>query len=234
MGIFISLEIVFLAMLTYCLFQLPAGIFSIFYHYASGKSSSRKADGLSIYYILGVELFLSVIFLLLYLIFSYLFINIGPFTSTIFPWVLVGIFLALSIASFFFYFRKGAGTELFISRKLANRISANAKNVKTSSDALVLGFTASIPELIFTFPLFAATAIVLANTTEVPRPLFVLLYIVIAISPLFFYHHLFHTGHNLAEIQRSRVKNKTFYRIAICIGFLLLALTMFNLGFYYG
>ncbi len=217
-------------MLIHCFFQLSPGVFTIFYHYASGKSSARKADYLTVYYILGAEIFLTTVFLIIYFAFFYIFINTGRPAGTILPWILTGIFLALSIVSFLFYFRKNKGTELFISRKLARKITTNTKNIKTATDALILGFTTCIPELIFTLPLFIVTALALTYITNFPRSIFVLIYIIVVILPLFFYHHLYRTGHNLAEIERNRVKNKSFYRFAISSGFLLLAIIILIVG----
>ena len=217
-------------MLTHCFLQLSPSVFTVFYHYASGKYSTKKADGLTIYYILGEEIFLTVIFLFIYFIFFSIFIDIGSPASSVLPWILAGTFFALSLISLFFYFRKGKNTELFISRKLAKKITTNAKDVKTAFDAFVLGFTTCIPELIFTLPLFIAVALSLTYIINYPRSLLVFVYILVVVIPIFVYHHLYSTDHNLAEIERHRIKNKSFYRLIISLGFFILAFLLLNTG----
>lgn len=230
MNIFASLGIVFLAMLIQCFFQLSPSIFTIFYHHASGKSSTKKADGLSLYYILGAEIFTFVFFFLTFMFMSYAVPSSNFISNAILPWVLAGIFIALSLISVFFYFRKGSGTALFISRRLADKIFKNTKKVENASDAFILGFTSSIPELIFSIPLFIATSYSLLTVSSLLRIFLIFAYVIVSIIPLFVYYSFFHAGYNLAEIERRRVKNKTFYRFVISLGFLILASIMLNIG----
>ncbi len=76
-------------------------------------------------------------------------------------WTFAGLFFATAIVMAFFYFRKTKATALFISRKVARNYRLRAESVKSRSDAFLLGFFSSIPELVFTLPLF----ILLAFTT---------------------------------------------------------------------
>lgn len=230
MNIFASLGIVLLAMLIQCFFQLSPSIFTIFYHHTLGKSSAKKADGLSLYYILGSEVFIFVFFLLIYLFVSYIFASFGSTLNTILPWVFAGIFIALSLISVSIYFRKGSGTALFISRRLAKKIFQNTKKINTSSDAFILGFTSAIPELIFSVPLFIAMSFALLTVSQPLRVTLIFSYVIVSIIPLFVYYSLFHSGHNLAEIERRRIKNKTFCRFTISLGFIILASIMLNIG----
>ncbi|MBR3332519.1 hypothetical protein IKG28_02755 [Candidatus Saccharibacteria bacterium] len=226
MSFFASLEIVFLAMLIHAFLQLVPSVFTIFYHYASGKKSSRVADDFSIFYILGVEFFSVLMFILIYLLFFNIFIGEINLRSTVFPWIMAGVLVALAILSFFAYFKKGRTTELFISRKIARQLTASAKNVKNRSDAFVLGLTTGVFELIFTLPLYILATTAIMEIDNFPRQIFGFLYIIAVVAPIMVYLVLFRRGYNLAEIERLRIKNKTFFRTIETIGYLVLACVM--------
>lgn len=206
------------------------GTFSIFYHYALGKTSAKKANDRSLSFILGVEIFISFAWLFVYAIIFAIFYNSIDFCPNLFFWIISGIFLAESIAILFFYFRRGKSAALFIPRCTATALSMHAKKAKTRSDAITLGFFASLPELIFTLPLYIISAIILLNTTVFPRALIILLYILVSIIPLFIIRFYYSTGHNLAEITRFRVRLKPILRLIISFLYFFLAIIILNLG----
>lgn len=210
-------------MLIQIFLQLPTGTFTLFYHYAHGKKSRKNADSLSPYYILGYELFIvAVFFILCIIIFTldkYSLINF-----TYFSCVLSGILIAEAIASLFFYYKKGKTSELFISRKVARNIEDHTKNVKTKSDAFILGFLSSFPELIFTLPLYLTIIITLINFNILPRAVILISFLIVALSPLFFIFAMYHTGHHLADLIRLRLKLKPFIKTIFCLSFLSLAM----------
>lgn len=228
MSIFTSVSILFLAMLIQAFLQLTPGLFSIFYHSALAKTTRKKADDLALYYILGVEVSLAIIFIAIFFLMALIFTN-QSFITGIFPWLMAGIFGAESVAVFFYYFRKKS-TALFLPRKAANSLALRAKNLKNRSDAFVLGFIAALPELIFTIPLFMIVSFEMLKISDFPSYFIVFLYILFAISPLFLIRTFFRGDLNLADIQKLRTKNQPFYRLILTIGFLLLALLMINSG----
>lgn len=221
MSVLTSLIILFLAMLIQAFLQLTPAIFTLFYHSALAKTSEKKADDLSLSFILGVEVFHAIIFLSVFSIISWA-ISSPHFETEILNWILAGIFGALSVASFFYYFRS-RGTELFIPRKIAKNLSTRAKNLKTRSDAWILGFFAGVPELLFTLPLFMICSLTALKFAGLSTPTIIILYILVATVPLFILRALFRGGLNLADIQRLRVKNKSFFRLTITLGYLFLA-----------
>lgn len=229
MSVFISFAILFLSMLIQAFLQVTPGIFSIFYHSALAKNSRKKADDLSLYYILGVEIFSTIIFITVFSFMSFVF-TFQDFINGIFPWLMAGVFSALSVVSFFFYFRKGSGTTLFISRRIAKGIATRTKKLKNRSDALVLGIISSILDLIFTLPLYIIVSIETIKISSFPNFLVIILYIIVSTIPLFTLRTFFRGGLNLADIQRLRIKNKSFFRIIITVGFLLLAFSTIGLG----
>ena len=230
MSIFIPVAILFVAMLIQALMQLTPGVFTLFYHYALGKNSANKADDLSLHFILGTITFIVIIWLLIYAsIFTIFYDKVEPYPAFL-PWLMAGIFLAESIASLFFYYRKGKFTTLFIPRSIAKNLDSHAQKIKTRSDAFILGFFSGIPELIFTIPLYIISAIELMRFNFPLRPIFVIIYIIISIIPLFIIRTLYRHDHTLAKIEHTRIRAKLFIRIFFCISFLLLALAVVNLG----
>lgn len=235
MSIFISGVILVLVALILACMQLVPGVFILFYHYALGKNSAKKAHGLSPYFILGYVVFLVATWFIVHNLIFAIFYHLGDISTQFFSWALAGVLLAESVLSFLFYYRKGKFTELFISRPVAKALDVHAQNSKTRTDAFTLGFLSGIPELIFTLPLFIISSIALMNIPSHFRIVALIFSLSLAIFPFIHLIHLFHFDHNLAEIERLRIRLKPIFRIIICLGFLTLAFATVNLGVnYYG
>ena len=222
MSFFVSLGIVIIAMLIMACLQLQTGVFSLLYHYASGKYSKNKTSDLTLFFIMGAEVSAACLFLCSYFIANLLFLyQFRPETSA-FAWVMVGMLMAMALMSSLCYFRRGSGTRLFISRKCAKNLDLHTKNAKTRSDAFALGALSSICELPFTLPLYIVTSMeIIEMTVEFyPSHILTLLYIIVPIIPLFITRWKFKAGYNLAEIQRSRVKDKNFTRVILCFSYI--------------
>ena len=228
MNVFASIGIVILAMLIMASLQLVPGIFALFFHYTSGKYSSKKASSLSLYFILGSEIISAFLFISAFLISYILFLNDLNPRNNVLTWIFIGIFVALSVACFFFYYRspRSKNTELFIPRKYARILNLRAKSVKTPSDAFVLGALSNTYELVITLPLYIVTAteIMYMHSEYFADDVMTILYIIISSIPLLCMYHSFRIGHNLAHIQRTRVKDKPFLRIIISFSFFTIAL----------
>ena len=67
MSVFVSVGIVILAMLIMAFLQLSSGVFSLFYHYASGKYSKSRASDMTLFFILGTETAAACLFFCSYL-----------------------------------------------------------------------------------------------------------------------------------------------------------------------
>ena len=228
MSVFISVGIVLLAMLIMASLQLVPGVFALFSHYAIGRFSRSKASGLALWFILGSEI-ITVLFFIIAVYLSYvLFLNDLSPRNNIVTWIFIGILIALSIASFFFYFRhsNSKDTELFIPRRLAKSFNNRARRAKTPSDAFILGALSNIPELIFTMPLYiiTATEIIYTHTEYIADDLLTVLYIIVSTIPLFIMYHSFHSKHNLADIIRSRIHDKTFHRFCLSFSYATIAI----------
>ena len=225
MSILVSVFILILVALIQTFMQLSPGVFALFYHYALGKKSRKKADSFSLYYILGYEFFIiATIFILC--IFVFLINKAVTIDFALVYWILAGVSIAEAMAGLFFYYRKNKTTELFISRKLARSIEKQASNVKNSSDAFILGFVSGLPELIFTLPVYLTAIFTLIDFTIIPRATVLIAFIILAILPLIWIFILYHTDRHLADIARLRLKLKPFVKIVFCFCFLLLAIAI--------
>lgn len=233
MSIFISVIVLILAMLIPFFMQFVPGVFALFYHYSLGKTTTQKADDKSLSFIIGAEFFNAAIWLLIYFLAFLFFYNV-PGPHDIFFYIMAGIFIAEAIAVLFFYYRKGKSTALFIPRSITNGIIANIKKNKTRSDCIVLGAMSGLFELIFTLPAIIISTSILTNFETFPSTLIIVISIVMSVLPLFIVRGAFRLNHNLAEIERVRVKIKPFIKFILFFSFLFLAAATIYLGAHYG
>ena len=206
--------------------QLTPGVFALFYHYSLGQFSKAKTSYLSLFFILGAEIVTTCLYLsIFYLTCIFFFDNLHPETSILF-WAIAGILIALGIVSFFFYYRRGTGTKLFIPRKYAEALDLSAKSAKTRSDAFMLGALAGTCELFFTLPLYIVTCIEIMRmgSEGFASNLLTVIYILTPVIPLFFIRWKFQSGFNLADIQKSRVHDKIFTRFILAFSYILIAI----------
>ena len=233
MSVFISLGIVLAAMLIQAFLQLTPSVFTIFYHYALGKTSKKKADDQSLSFILGVEIFIAITFLITYIIIAF-FIAEKDFMNSIFLWILSGIFFAEGIFILCCYFKNGkkskSTTKLFIPRSIAKSFIFRVEHTKNRSDTIALGFITAASELLFTLPLFIISSIQIFKLSRNSGFIFIIAYIIIATLPLFAIRTAYRTDHNFAEIQRFRVKRKLFFRLILSLGFIAISILTFISG----
>ncbi len=221
-------------MLIMMLLQLKPGFFSLFSHYVYGKYTQKAASTANLCFIFGVETFTALVFILIYFVISSAFLTFSGLTSDLVLWLIAGILLTLSIVFPFYYYRKGHGTKLFISRSLAHNFDSKARLASSNSDAFLLGFISSVPELIFTLPLYILVAIeiMLSSDLLVIRALLALGFILINIAPLLAICFATDSGYHLASIQRFRVKSKPFIRLFVSILYLLIASLIIIFGIF--
>ena len=224
MSVLTSLGIVVCAVLIVALMQLIPSVFLLFSHYTSGKYSRNKASDLVLFFVLGTETMTTLVLTIMYFVLNAL-LSCVKISGAIWSWVGGGIIIALGILYFIFYFRKGKGTELFISRKCAKSFQKKILGIKERSDAFVLGLVSVLPEMIFTLPVYIVLAlkIMMIDESAFARAGLIILTVLITLLPLAIIRVGLDFGHNLANIQRFRVKNKTFLRIVISILYIIMA-----------
>lgn len=225
MTAFASLGIVILSMLIMSSLQIVPGIFALFYHYALGKHSRDHASVLGLFFILGVEVLSACLFISSYYLISLLFLDRLRPENSYFVWLSAGIALALSASSFFFYYRKNSSAT-FLSRHYAKNIYRYARKINRPSDAFTLGAMSNVCELAFTLPLYIITAIEIMemHTEYIADDFLTILYIVTPTIPLFVIYYKYHSHHNLADILKSRAKDKHFTKFILGFSYLAIAL----------
>ncbi len=226
--------ILLLVMVILTCMQLPAGIFSIFYHSAISKNSHKKADDLSLSFILGAKFFNALVWFSSYIIINSI-LSAQSFPYIILYWVFATIFLCEAFIFFFLYYRKGHSTALFISRRIATNYAAHCAHTKKRSDAFLIGFVSFLPELIFTMPLYIFTSLILVHSLPALYALIVIIAIIAITIPLHCIRIAYLAGCNLANIERIRTSIKPFIRFIIPLSFITIAIIIIiNLGANYG
>lgn len=222
MSIFTSLGILLMVVLLQNLMQLAPGVFALFYHYAIGKNSLKKARLLAPFFVLGI---------LITNVLTFLAVASLTADSEILRAVMAGILVALAVVGGVFYYRKGDGSELYTPRKLANALTFGARNTNSAVDAFLLGLVAGFSEIIFTIPLTIMVVLeVRMFDSWIIQTGLIALDVVLALTPFIVIGIIFRTGGNLADIARMRVRNKSFYRMMFCFLFILLAAGLYNFG----
>ena len=225
MSFFTSLGILVLSMLIQLFLQLSPAVFAIFYHSALANFSRKRADDLSLGFILGQELCTAFLFLAAFIVTAFTFQDPNPL-SRVLPWLLAGICFAEAIVTCFFYFRRGPGTRLFISRRAATSLTLHAKKAKTRSDAIALGFVTSLLETPFTLPLYLAMSLAIHSFTSISSSLLIGVDLLLVTIPLFIIRCFYTSGHHLAAIQRYRARHRLLTRLILSLNFLAIAVLL--------
>lgn len=225
MDVLTSLGILILSMLIIAFLQFIPGTLSLFSHYAIGKYSKNKAIDLASFFIFGVEIayfiFMSTTIFIIQNLTLYF-----DLTASLLAWITSGILLSFSIIMGFLYFRKGTGTRLCFSSHFKNALIHKIKKTKNHSDAFILGVISTLPELIFTIPIYVVSSYQILKISDSPyvSTAIVIAFTFITLTPLLIIHNYFVNDHNLAEVQKSRTKNKAFFRCLISFLYFLLAI----------
>ena len=216
---------VFLAAVIHATLQLELGALLLLYHASIGKHVRKKTKYLVSNYIAGIG---SLVFLSLSTV---AFIFDRYFGDALYPeelMIIVGMLVALAIAAWFFYYRRGRTTELWLPRSVARFIDRRAKATNSNTEAYALGLLTSLAEMPFTLVLFVVAANSLLQLPALHQLIALVLYTVIAILPSIIMRLAIRKGQTVVDIQRWRVKHKTFFRLLTGIGFLALAFFLFS------
>ena len=233
MSYILPVILILLSMVIFAFLQLSPSLFIIFYHSRLAKTSKKRADDQSLSYILGTEIYATFIWIVIYFIIFAAFLYVPEFGGGLFPFIMAGVFFAEAIIILFFYFRRKkskSSTALFISRRISKNLIHNAEKANNRTDCITLGFMANLPELFFTLPVFIVSATILQNTPALPRAIIIIALVCASTVPLLTVRRLYHTDHNLAEIQRLHVKLRPHIRFILTLAYFALALTIINMG----
>lgn len=218
---YIPISIIILSGLVAASLQLPLGALLLLYHASIGKNVRKKTKVLASSFISGVTL---MNFLLLgTAIFLISVLTPAGKLPEIGYSIVLCVLLMLGIIAWFFYYKRKGSTELWLPRHLARFIDSRAKATESDSEAFSLGLLVPLAEICFTLPLLVLCADAILNLSTPFQALGLVIFTVFSIIPLLALRFSIRKGHNVAEVQRWRIKNKTFFRIFTGAGFLVLA-----------
>ncbi len=215
---------VILAAATHATLQLGLGALLLLYHASSGKHIKKRTKSLVGSYIAGIG---TLVFLI---VAAMAFLMLNYFETPLYPeelMIVIGMLIALAIAAWAFYYRRGKTTELWLPRSVARFVDRRAKETNSNTEAFSLGVLTSLAEMPFTLALFTVAANSITALQPLCRILAVGLYTLVTILPLIVFRIAIRKGQNVAEIQRWRVKNRTFLRAVTGAGFLVLGIFIF-------
>ena len=217
-----SIGVILLAALIHATLQLSLGSLLLLYHASLGKHIRIKTRRLVTRYISGVGLMILVGVLATCFLIAVLAPE-GVLGSGMLM-ICAGVLVALAFCAWFLYYRSGRSTELWLPKSVAKFIAWRAKVTESNTEAFSLGLLASFAEMPFSLVL----TIVAANSILMLREpwlmlMAALIYTAIAVSPLVVLRLGIRSGKTLADAQKWRRQNKTFFRILSGVGFLTLA-----------
>lgn len=224
MNAIISLSVIFLSALVYASLSLDLGAMLLLYHSVKSRFVSKKSRILVTNYLLGS---LTMIFLGLAAgLFLVFFVSGGPLDIRVLS-IITGALGVISLVAWFFYYRCGRSTELWLPRSVSRYISTRASLTSSRTEAFSLGMLTAFAE----FPFSALLSVVAADSlislnTSLALPA-VLMYLLIAILPLLIVRLFFTRGKTIVDVQKWRIKNIFFIRFVTGLGFFVLAAFIF-------
>ena len=221
----ISFAIIIFAALIHASFQLSVSMLTLLSGHAIGnKAAHAKLLRLTNAFSLGV----AIMTILLLSFIAYVFQQTMNGTVPPVAWASgAGLMMGLGIAVWAFYYRRHAGTSLWIPRGMARYLSDRTKSTKSSAEAFSLGLTSVIGELIFIFAPIAVSALAMLQLEPTLQLAAVIMYTIISLLSLLIVNGLIGSGHKLSTIQKWRESNKRFLQFAAGSGLLVLGVYVY-------
>ncbi len=207
-----SFIIIAVAALIHASFQLSVSVLTLL----SGHTIGKKRSQARLVTLMSSFTFGTLVMSILLLSFAgFLFTPLVLSGSASLVWVICCSFLiGLGIAVWLFYYRKQAGTALWVPREFAKYLTERTKKTSHSAEAFGLGISSTLGELLFTFaPIFVA-ALALIELPSEWQLVGVLLYGFISSLSLLLVNLLVGSGQSLSHIQKWREANKHFLQFA--------------------
>lgn len=215
-----SFAIVAFAALIHASFQLSVSVFTLLSGHAIGsKTAHAKLVRLTCGFLLGA----GVMTMLLLAFTAFLLQNLFTNSTPALIWAISsGILFGLGAAVWLFYYRKGAGTTLWLPRSLARYLSERTKATKQPAEAFGLGLSSIAAELLFILAPMLVSALVLLRLEPLWQLAGIGLYTLISLLSLLIVYGLVGSGHKLSHIQKWRENNKRFLQFSAGSGLLVL------------
>lgn len=226
MNIYTALAIIAITALAHSSFQLSISMLTLLSGHAIGKKRSHGHLLLlthSFVFGAGVMTLLLLSLFALFLGYNNAVVSTSLLTWTVACGLLAGVGMSVAI----FYYRKEAGTSLWLPRSMAQYLTERTKHTKDAAESFSLGLTSVLAELLFIVaPLFLA-ALVLIHLEPVWQVAGIALYVVVSLSSLMAVNGLIGAGHSISKIQKWRETNKRFLQLAAGALLVLLAIYVY-------
>ncbi len=225
MDVISPLATIALAGLIHASFQLSISTLTLL----SGHAIGKKASHLRLVKLVGGFSFGAVIMTLLIVSSTTLWLQIA-FDRTVPPvaWATVcGFLVGLSAAVWLFYYRKEPGTSLWLPRGLARYLLNRTKKTRVTAEAIALGMTSVVAEILFIAGPIAVTALLLLQLKPQWQVAGIAIYAVTSLLPFLFVAARISGGYNISKVQRWRANNKGFLQFIAGCGLIVLAFCVY-------
>ena len=217
-----SISIIMLgAVFVHACFQLSVSVLTLLNAQTIARRlSTTRILNLNFWYILGVCV--SLLMLSLSAIASLrLAVNYSEAITRVVIFTIVPL---VALVVVLLYYRRGAGTRLWLPRPAATYITIRAKKTRSSMEAFSLGFLTSVTELPFAMaPLLISALVFVAFPPHYWLSLGTM-YAVGVVTPLVFVAFYISSGHTVSAVQHWREDAKGFLKWTSALALLLLAM----------
>lgn len=221
------------ALFVHACYQLSVSVLThLSAHTLSRKASVRRLGWLGMSYTLGVITVTTLLLLAL--------VNLPGFAPNLdrthamelFTAFVIGLLPLVGLATVFWYYRRGKGTQLWLPRGIASYLLDRSKKTKRGFEAFLLGAGTVFGELPFVVAPLMLVALVIAAQPTSSWLGFSIVYAILAAVPLLVVTGYLTSGHSIARIQRWREDSKTFLQWSSGLALLLLTLylTILQIG----
>jgi len=138
-----------------------------------------------------------------------------------------GFLFGLSMSVWIFYYRREPGTSLWIPRGLARFLVDRTKATRVTAEALSLGATSVLAELVFIVGPITAAGLLIIQLEPVWQAVGIAVYAITSLLPFLFVATRIAGGHSISNIQRWRSDNKGFLQFIAGCGLLVLAFCIY-------
>lgn len=128
----------------------------------------------------------------------------------LFTTLAIGLIPLIGLATVFWYYRRGDGTQLWLPRPIAGYLLDRSHRTKRGFEAFLLGAGTAIGELPFIIAPLLLVALVIAAQPTATWLGWSVLYGIGASLPLLAITGYITSGHSIARVQRWREQSKTF------------------------
>ena len=221
-----AFAIIIVSGLIHASFQLSVSMVTLLSSHTIGRKRSRlRLLQLTTAFAVGTVLMT----MLLLALFASLAAGLGSLVQdTTLLWTIgCGLLAGVGVAVWLFYYRREAGTSLWLPRAMARYLTSRVKATRESAEAFGLGLSSVIAELLFTVAPLVIAALALTLLTPSQQLIGVATYGLVSLTPLLLIIFSINNGISISRIQKWRESNKSFLQFAAGSGLVVLGLYIY-------